>query len=126
MSTDVNENKTQESPQILPLSSQEKVITCQVCLESLLKSCVALECMNSSCKKVTCKTCAKRMINILFGEPTVNHSLKCPACAKSFNGVAVDQVFSETDMYEYYISCMLSVAWSNDCLNDNEQLAQCE
>ncbi|CAF0980959.1 unnamed protein product [Rotaria sp. Silwood1] len=65
------------------------------------------------------------MIGMLFAQPTLNYPLKCGACQTAFNETYVERIIIDQNYYENYVACVLPLYWSQECLEDCEELVQC-
>ncbi|CAF1219202.1 unnamed protein product [Adineta steineri] len=115
------------SPTTEQETSSEKniIMTCGICQITINDGDTKLKCKSNSCGAFTCNTCIELMINVMFGHPTLNYPLLCGVCQEAFDLTEVDEILREQQCYEQYISCVLPLFWSKDCLQDNEKLAQC-
>jgi hypothetical protein len=93
--------------------------------EAIIDGTTKLICTNKKCGKLTCDTCINLMYDVMFGEPALHYPLLCGACQQPFAETHLNDVLVKHEHYEQYIACVLPLFWSKDCLQDNEQLAQC-
>jgi len=122
-----NENSDNTSQQTVETSlPQEKSVICDICAETIANTDERLRCSNKECEAWTCANCTKTMIEIMLGEPTLNYPLKCGACEQEFDQIHVEEMIIKSKYYEQYIACILPIYWSDECLEENEQWAQCK
>lgn len=105
---------------------QENKISCGICASDIAATEAHLTCTNDKCRKVTCSHCMSAMIRMLFAQPTLSYPLRCGACQTPFNKLAVERMVISGNYYDKYIACVLPLYWSEECLQDNEELAQCK
>jgi hypothetical protein len=67
-----------------------------------------------------------KMIEFMFGQPTLNYPFKCSTCSAILDERVFHEVIVKQGQYEKYIACILSLYWAKDCLEQNEKLAQCK
>jgi hypothetical protein len=125
------ENKSQIIPappptmEVPTLSEKKAIIICKICEVVIDDTDTKLVCSKPKCAAVTCTTCIDSMLKTMFGQPTLNYPLSCGACGQSFDTTDIDLILIKHQQYEQFIACVLPLFWSEDCLEQNEQLAQC-
>ena len=125
------ENETQIIPAPPPtteastLPEKKVTIECKICEGTINDGDTKLICSKPKCAAVTCTTCIDSMLKTMFSHPTLNYPLSCGACEQSFDTTDVDHILIKHQQYEQFIACVLPLFWSKDCLQQNEQLAQC-
>jgi hypothetical protein len=127
MSTE-NENQNLSSPITTEavVSSEKKItVICKTCDETINDDDTKLICTNKNCGAVTCHKCINLMLEVMFGQPALTYPLKCGECQNSFDIIDIDRILVKYERYEQFISCVLPLFWLEDCLEANEQLAQC-
>jgi len=125
---------SQENEVSVPPTSQENeapvpeniTIVCRTCNEVINDNETKLICKHSTCNSVFCTNCIHQMLNVMFAEPVFNYPLKCGHCSCAFDQEEIDQLIIEQNRYEQYISCVLPLFWSQDCLETNEKLVECK
>lgn len=128
MSADTeNQNTVSLSSAATQTVSQEKkvTVTCKICEATINDDDTKIICSKPKCAAVTCITCIDSMLKTMFAQPTLNYPLECGACGQAFNTTDVDRILIKHQQYEQFIACVLPLFWSEDCLQPNEQLAQC-
>ncbi|CAF1014638.1 unnamed protein product [Rotaria sordida] len=105
--------------------SEEKTLICSICEATIADTDERLICPNEKCEKWTCFNCANMMIEIMFSQPTLNYPLKCGVCGQEFDRIKIEEMIIKSEHYEQYIACIFPLYWSDECLEEYEQLAQC-
>lgn len=122
-----NENQTVPTPQQEETSIQKDVtIVCRTCSEVINDNETKLTCKHIGCDSVFCKNCIELMIDVMFAAPEFNYPLTCGQCSNPFDIEEIDRISLEQKRYEQYISCVLPLFWSTDCLETNEKLVACK
>ncbi|CAF0913819.1 unnamed protein product, partial [Adineta ricciae] len=124
---------TENESQNIPISSKEPDAsskentpkTCATCEVAVGVNDIKLQCKYDQCGAVTCNSCTKLMVEVMFGQPVLEYPLKCCSCSKAYDSIEVDQLLAKHSSYEQYIAFILPLFWSEDCLEENEKLAQC-
>ena len=126
MSTE-NENQNIVSPpiEVIIPPPAKSVISCEICESTINDDDTKLICTNKKCGKLTCNKCINTMFDLMFGQPAFNYPLKCGVCQHSFSITDIDRILVKQERYEQFISCVLPLYWSDDCLQTDEKLAQC-
>ena len=128
MSTETeNQNTVSLSAAATQTAPPEKKVTvvCKICEATINDGDRKLVCSKPKCAAVTCTTCIDSMLKTMFGQPTLNYPLSCVLCKHPFDTTDVDHILIKHQQYEQFIACVLPLFWSKDCLQQNEQLAQC-
>lgn len=125
-----NSNNTTPIPIVLPevLVEQEKkpLLICLTCESTISDEDAKLTCMRAGCGKTLCVTCIDSMLRVLFAEPELHHPMRCSGCGHSYHESQIDSVLKVDETYKQYMSCVLPLFWSQNCLQDNEELARCK
>ena len=107
-------------------SSEKKVtLTCITCEASINDDETKLLCSKPNCRAATCNACINLMLKTMFSQPALNYPLSCGSCRNSFDTTTIDAILVKHELYEQFIACVLPLFWSKQCLQQNEQLAQC-
>lgn len=104
----------------------KSAVICDICEDAITDDKSRLVCPNKSCGKLTCLSCIKKMIDIMFGQPTLNYPFKCGVCSQISDQCFFDDIIVKLDQYDKFIACILPLYWAKDCLEQNEKLAQCK
>jgi hypothetical protein len=99
---------------------------CGICQTIIADDAIGLVCKCEACGKLTCLTCVKRMIDVMFGEPTFNYPFKCGSCSELLDETFFLEYIIKEGQYEKYIACLFPLYWTKYCLQQNEVLAQCK
>lgn len=127
MSTENENQNNQLLTTEVAMAPSEKAISviCKICESTIDDGDTRLICTNKQCEAVTCNTCIKVMIEIMFGQPSFNYPLTCGACQHAFDTTDIDRILVKHECYEQFIACVFPLFWQEDCLDNNEKLAQC-
>lgn len=107
-------------------SSEKKVtLTCKTCETLINHDDTKILCTKPKCGAATCNTCIDLMLKVMFSQPALNYPLSCGSCGHSYDTTTIDAILVKHELYEQFIACVLPLFWSEDCLEENEQLAQC-
>lgn len=109
-----------------PAAPEKVPLICATCHSTIADDEKRLTCTSKRCGKVTCGECVKLMLQVMFAQPALNYPLKCGACRTKFHETQLDQVIDTKEHYEQYIACVLPLHWTDDCLQQEEKLAQCK
>lgn len=121
-----NQNNVPLTTEMAAASSEKVVtITCGICEATISDDDSKLICTNKQCAIVTCNICISTMIKVMFGQPALNYPLTCGACSCAFDTTDIDRILVKQEHYEQFMTCVFSLFWQKDCLQDNEKLAQC-
>ena len=125
-----NSNNTTPNPIVLPevLVEQEKkpLLICLTCESKISDEDAKLTCMKTGCGKTLCDTCIDSMLRVLFAEPELHYPMRCSGCGNSYHESQIDNVLKVGETYAQYMSCVLPLFWSQNCLENDEELARCK
>jgi hypothetical protein len=99
---------------------------CGICETAIADDNIGLVCKCEACDKLTCLTCVKKMIDVMFGEPTLHYPFHCGLCSELLDESFFLEYMIKQGQYEKYIACLFPLFWSKYCLEENEVLAQCK
>lgn len=99
---------------------------CRMCETVIADDDIKLICTNDQCNTVTCSSCIKKMIDVMYGQPTLNYPFKCSVCSHVFDQAFFLEFIIKHEQYEKYIACIFPLYWTKDCLEENEVLVQCK
>ncbi|CAF1525457.1 unnamed protein product [Rotaria sordida] len=104
----------------------ESLPTCGICGTIIADDDIKLICTYETCGKRTCLSCIKKMIEIMFSQPTLNYPFKCGACLQLLDQRIIYEIIVKQGQYEKYIACIFPLYWVKNCLEQNEILVQCK
>ena len=71
-----------------------------------------------------CMGCSVNLVGLFLAEPNINLPPRCMICKIKLNSSVFERQLLPYQL-EKYTMIMLSLLWSKDCLQDNEELIHC-
>lgn len=109
---------------VVPTETKEKpVLYCTACQNVIQQDENHVVCQ---CNDTFCAACSKLIVTMMISYPTLGYPFKCLTCLKYFDDNLFLPTINQQGLYERYISCVLPLFWSKDCLQENEKIVSCK